>query len=193
MADLARVPYNDDSTLKGIEGWTDIQDNTLLVYVHPTSGKMFPPSADWVTNFKFWPSRIEYINGSKGWCHTGYKPLGVWLTDYILSLMNKHSEVEHIVLVGYSMGAGVAQITCKDLEGITPTTCICIDNIITAWPQPKNMTMYYKKGGLYWLFSWLLKAKRKVCVNNKFRPLWKAHWFTNDEIEEIISDRRDYG
>jgi hypothetical protein len=100
MAD--RKPYNDDFSPKGVEGWTQRIDNRLVVYINPTDSR-----EDWISNFKAWPERL--CPGSKIWVHAGYRAYAYWLKGYLQAEITR-ADTEEVILIGYSMGGGIAQV-----------------------------------------------------------------------------------
>jgi hypothetical protein len=189
---------NDDTTSKGLEFKQAIVDNVLHIYVKPTSyssteyiewlykltNKKF--NKDWLINFCFFYVPLDLTDWLKGFIHAGYKRYSVWLAGYIKGVLNEHPEIKNVNLTGYSFGAGIIQGTVKLIEDTVDVICKSIDNIITMLPQSNNMTMYYKKGGLYDRFS-LFKAKCAVCTTEEKQSLVNAHTWTWEEIEGVIN------
>ena len=192
------ILFNDNADDSGIEGRLCFKDSTLYIDVNPTSWRKpyikwvqrlfkINLSVDWLINLKFWPGIFDRLDWKRGVIHAGYKRYSIWLSGYIIGLIVDNPEIKKVRLSGYSMGAGIIQGTAKDLERIIPTECLCIDNIVTTLPQPKNMTMYYKRGGLYCLLRWLIRAKNEVCIDKKWRPIWISHRWTQEEIDDTIT------
>lgn len=185
MADLARVPFNDDSTIKGIEGWSEVRTDTLVVFVQPTSN-----IEDWLSNFISLPVPIELQDPFGPWCHAGYRGYAYWLTGLIWTKLEFHPEVTKVTIVGYSMGGGIAQIAglmCQNWLQKYLVKVISIDGPRTTSKLPYNLKLYRNRGSLVAdIPPWFKKAKEVVYLNNKWKPFWKSHYVAQSEIENII-------
>ena len=65
---MSRIAFNDDGQPKGVEGRCEIKNETLVVYLEPTSGKL-----DWIIDALALPVLVELVNLQLGWCHAGFK------------------------------------------------------------------------------------------------------------------------
>jgi hypothetical protein len=88
-----RIPFDDYNSIKGLEGWYGIRNDTLVVFVNPTSGTL-----DWLIDFAGFPVPVELANLKLGWCHAGFKPYAYWLTGKIHEILFDHPEIKKAVI-----------------------------------------------------------------------------------------------
>lgn len=176
--------FNDDNTNHGIEGWYELVDDTLIVYVEPTNIK-----EDWLSNLKGWSE--ELYPTSKVKVHAGYRPYAYFLKGYIQSILEKTLlGFKNLVICGYSMGGGIVRVvnTMYFPEDIK-ITIVNIDGPRASNLKEDNVITYYKKGSfLSFIPPWFVKSKESICLDYKWRPIWKSHYFTKEEIDNILKD-----
>ena len=181
-----RTPYNDNHDKTGIEGWYEIKSDTLVVYLEPTSGKMWPPSQDWITNYTGWiPVPLAYPDFSLGWCFAGYRKYAYWLAGMVQQIV-ADEQPQNVLLIGYSMGGGIAQITGLIIEHNTdtPVRVVSIDGARTTTKLPHDMELLRNRGSVVAdIPPWFKKAPETI-LNETWRPMCVSHADYN--INEII-------
>jgi pimeloyl-ACP methyl ester carboxylesterase len=168
--------FNDDNTTRGIEGKYAVSAGTLILYAEPTNSR-----ADWFYDFLSFP---VYSRKLRIWCHAGYRKYAEWLFSFISSLRTDSVyNIHSVVILGYSMGGGIAQIVGRAMNAKT----VSIDGPRTTFSLPENMTLYYKRGSVVNLLPpWFARCKKRICVCEKWRPVWVSHVYTGTEIDAII-------
>jgi len=170
-----RVIYNDGFGNKGAEGWYEIFENSMMIYINATNSK-----EDWFSNFYAF-RKYDILADCK--VHIGYKEYAKWLHCFIIKLATLNNlEPGDIDIVGFSMGGGIAQILGEyndfnifNIDG--PRTTSKINN--------SKDTLFYNKGSLvHSIPFWFKRIENAICLNKKWSPFWKSHADFN--IEEII-------
>lgn len=179
---MSRAYFDDDNTPKGIEGWYEIKSDTLVVFVNPTSKGL-----DWLIDFAGFPVPVELANLKLGWCHAGFKPYAYWLTGVIHEILFDHPEVKEVVLSGFSMGGGIAQLTAVICAGwmadLAKFRVVSIDGPRTTTKLPEGV-LYRNAGSLVGNIPPWFKKLPEVLLNKKWNWFWKSHADYN--IEELI-------
>ena len=178
-----RINFNDDHTKIGIEGWYEIIDNKLIIYIEPTSNL-----EDWISNFTAIPFPIEPFQKGSVWCHLGYRSYAKWAEGYFTAkIEDSEEEIKEVIIFGYSMGGGIAQIIAKMIEEKINIKVINIDGPRTLSKCPEYVKTFYNKGSLvHSIPPWFQISKDKTCLNEKWRPVWISHADYN--IEDIINE-----
>jgi len=170
-----RIRYNDNLDNRGIEGWYEILESKMVIFISGTNSR-----ADWKANLNAF-RKHDILADCK--VHSGYKKYATWLHCFIVKLAHSnHLKPKDIYIIGTSMGGGIAQILGEynnfnivNIGG--PRTTSKIGN--------SKDKLFYNKGGLiYNIPFWFKKIKNAVCLNDKWRPVWKAHGDYN--VKEII-------
>lgn len=173
---MAKIPFNDDNSNKGIEGWYAIVNGKLIIYIKPTNSK-----EDWISDFIAF-RKYDKSAGCK--VHKGFKIYAHWMNVFIIQKSNAHN-IKNIYIFGYSMGGGIAQILGEfnnnyhiiSIDGPRTTTNLTNHTAI----------LYYNRGSLVnRIPPWFKRIKNTVCLNNKWRPFWKSHVDYN--IDKIINN-----
>jgi len=178
-----RTPYNDDHSLIGVEGDWKVKYDTCVVFVKATNSK-----EDWLSNLIAIPFPLQLV-GKLGWCHLGYRGYAYWLTGMIHTILSSRPEVTKLVVVGYSMGGGIAQmvgvLADEWIDDVT-TKIVSIDGPRTTSRLPKNIKLLRNRGSLVAdIPPWFKKAPETV-LSTTCRPFWKAH--KDYDIEAIIKN-----
>ena len=183
---MERIPFNDDQSNKGVEGWYGIKGDTFILYVTATNCR-----EDWISNFKAWPERL--CPGSEVWVHAGYWPYAHWLRQYFKSHLTSGS-IKKVILSGYSMGGGIVQVlkALLFLPG-KEVRVVNIDGPRTVAGPPSSFTTqcrtvtYYNRGSLvHAVPPWFRRAPTNVCMNKRWRPVWISH--ADYDIDEILEE-----
>ena len=173
---MTKIAFNDDNTKKGVEGWYAVKDDILIVYVKATNSR-----EDWVSNFLAFP---VYSGIADCFLHLGLQGYGLWMSLKINDLIHE-TGVSSVYLFGYSMGGGVAQIAGEYDLMLRPYKIISIDGPRTTSKITSDCTLYYNRGSLVnRIPPWFKRMKNTVCLNDKWRPFWKAH--ADYDIDGII-------
>lgn len=169
-----RVPFDDDNSRVGVEGWFEFKDEKLIFFIKATNSR-----EDWISNFIAFR---EYDGFARCKVHKGFKKYARWMDIFIISQVNLY--IPHKIYVfGYSMGGGIAQILGEydykyniiSIDGPRTTTKIINNDSI----------LFYNKGSLvHRIPFWFKRIKDAICLNNKWQPFWKSH--ANYDIDEII-------
>jgi pimeloyl-ACP methyl ester carboxylesterase len=168
--------FNDDLTNKGIEGYWYIENGKLIFFVEATNSK-----ADWKSNLNALPKYDKYTGC---FVHLGYFDYAAWLINFIQNVAYSEGFNEsEIIIIGYSMGGGIAQMVGEDL---TEARIVSIDGPrTTSKIRNKNTVLYYNRGSLvHNLPIWFKKIKNRICLNDKYQVFWKSHG--NYDLDEII-------
>jgi pimeloyl-ACP methyl ester carboxylesterase len=174
---MNKMPFNDDSANRGVEGWYTVNGETLILFVSATNSR-----EDWISNFKCWPERLYPF--SDIWVHAGYLNYAYWLKGYFLAVLT-NIKITKLKIFGYSMGGGVAQVFGDLICEVLPVEVFNIDGprVLSAVEYP--ITTFFNKGSLvHAVPPWFKKAGKEVCLNSKWRPVWISHADYN--INEII-------
>lgn len=172
-----REKYNDDNTNRGVEGWTELLNGKLIVFIKSTNSK-----ADWLSNLNAFRSNDILANCK---VHSGYKMYARWMHCFIVKKATLHNlNPEDIIIIGSSMGGGIAQI----LGEYNNFKIISIDGPRTTSRITNNKDiLYYNRGSIvHNIPFWFKRISNAISLNSKWRPFWKAHVDYN--IEEIITE-----
>jgi len=172
-----RIQFNDDNSNRGIEGWYEIKNDKLVIFLTATNSR-----EDWLSNFTAFPLYSNY----SGCCvHAGYTDYAVWVADLILDIaITNEIDAENIILFGYSMGGGIAQIVGADMTDIN---IVSIDGPRTTSKVNDNMRLIYNYGSLvHNVPIWFKKIKKRIVLNEAWKPFWKAH--ADYDIDAIIAE-----
>ena len=167
-----RIQFNDNHNKTGIEGWYEIKDNKLIVYIKPTNSW-----EDWISDFIAipWYSSLACYH-----IHRGFKEYSRWMYEFVI---NKKIDPENTYIFGYSMGGGIAQILGEfnhrfniiSIDGPRTTTVL----------RNEKSILYYNRGSLVHAIPfWFKKIKNRVILNKKWRWFWKSH--ADYDIDKII-------
>ena len=175
---MNKIPFNDDNTNKGVEGWYSFYHGKLIVYIKPTNSW-----EDWYSDFWAIP---EYDELAGCYVHRGFKQYAHWMEKLITKKANVQAiKSGDIIIFGYSMGGGIAQILGQFNKSYHP---VIIDGPRTTTKQEnENAILYYNRGSLvHNLPFWFKKIENKICLNKKWRPFWKSH--VDYDIDKIITE-----
>lgn len=177
-----RVDWSDRvDSLVGLEGWYELiaedeENQVLVVYVTYSNSLR-----DWLTDFMAWPRRYAGVM-----CHAGYVPYARWLDKFLLEICiwENITLPKKIVLIGYSMGGGVVQLTgmhshtnCRIYNIAGPRVC---SRIIDG-------TTYRCRGDIVPAVPfWFRRTKEVIRLGRRIRFFWHAH--TNYPLGEIIAE-----
>ena len=172
---MTKIPFNDDNTKRGVEGWYAVEEDKLIVYIKPTNSR-----EDCISNFIAFP---WYHLRSGCFIHAGFRKYALWMEWFIKNLIHETGASE-VLIFGYSMGGGIAQIIGeRKLDGLIGI--VSIDGPRTTSKITSNCTLYYNRGSLVnRIPPWFERMKKTICLNNKWRPFWKAH--ADYDIDGII-------
>jgi len=170
-----QILYNDDNSPKGVEGFYEILESKMIIYINATNSK-----ADWFSNINAF-KKYDCMANCK--VHQGYKEYAEWLHCFIVKLAHSNNlKPEDIYIIGFSMGGGIAQILGEynnfniiNIDG--PRTTSQIHNT-------KDKLLYNRGSLIHNIPFWFKKIENAICLNNKWRPFWVAH--ADYDIEEII-------
>lgn len=172
-----RIKFDDGSGNKGVEGWFEVKDNKLIVYIKATNS-----FEDWISNIFAFRSNDILANCK---VHSGYKMYAKWMHCFIVKKATAlNIDPEDIIIIGFSMGGGIAQI----LGEYNNFNIISIDGPRTTNQIINNKDiLYYNKGSIvHRIPFWFKRIKDARCLNTKWRWFWKAHADYN--IEGIITE-----
>ena len=170
-----KIKFNDDHTKRGVEGYYFVKDDILIVYIKPTNSW-----EDWLSGFTAFPLWSPCVGC---FIHAGYWKYALWLDNFI-SHTAWNSGVREVLIFGYSMGGGIAQIVGEYLQW-GPMKTISIDGPRTTSKITSNCNLYYNRGSLVNRIPfWFKRIKNTVCLNNKWRPFWKSH--ADYDIDGIV-------
>lgn len=173
---MNKIPFNDDNTNKGVEGWYSFYKDKLIFYIKPTNSK-----EDWWSDIVAIPV-YDILANCK--IHAGFNGYAHWMNDFIIKKANVQAiRSEDIYIFGYSMGGGITQILGEFNNNYTP---VSIDgNRTTTKLTNKKSVLYYNRGSLvHNLVFWFKKIENRICLNKKWQPFWKSH--NNYDIDKII-------
>ena len=176
-----RIPFDNDATPRGVEGWLEIKSDTLVVFANPTSNKF-----DWFVDFLAFPVPTEWFNWKLGLCHVGFKSYAYWLTGVIYKILSDNVNVTKVTIAGYSMGGGIAQLTaviCNSWICGVDFKVLSIDGPRTTTVLPKGKLVRNKHSLVADIPPWFKKLPETI-LSTKKRPFWKAH--ADYDIEEIL-------
>lgn len=163
---MSRNYFNDDSSRKGIEGEWWVENGKLIFYVSATNCK-----EDWLSNFTAFP---VWDKNASCFVHAGYKKYTAWLSDFILKVSwDEGFDMSEVLLVGYSMGGGIAQIVGRQLLDIN---IVSIDGPRTTSKLTDEMKLIFNCGSLvHNVPLWFKRIKNIAVLNDKWRPFWESH------------------
>ena len=172
-----RVYFNDDNTKRGVEGWYEIADGKMTVYVEATNCR-----EDWLSNFTAFPLWDGF---ARGFVHAGYKAYARWLAGYIATVLTNYDMCwEDVTIIGYSMGGGIAQIVGEYFPELVTIVSIDGPRSTSGVRNPKGK-LYCNRGSLVnCLPWWFCRLRIKIVLNKVFSPFWKSHG--DYDIEELI-------
>ena len=170
-----RVHFNDDHSKVGVEGWTDVIEDKLIVYVKPTNS-----FEDWVSDFLAIP---VWDYWTVCFIHLGLRKYAHWMQAFINTKIRVTGASE-VIIFGFSMGGGIAQILGES-KLRKPATIVSIDGPRTTSKITSDCTLYFNRGSLVNRVPfWFKRIKNAICLNDKWRPFWKSH--ADYDIDEII-------
>ena len=174
---MIKVPFNDDNSRKGVEGWYAVKGDKLIVYISATNS-----CEDWISNFLAIP---WWSRGAECFVHAGLWKYGLWVDNFITHLIHDNrNSVSSVYLFGFSMGGGIAQIVGEYMPWRTRHV-YSIDGPRTTSQITSDCTLYYNRGSLVnWIPPWFRRMKNAICLSDKWRPFWKAH--ADYDIDKII-------
>ncbi len=178
-----KINFNDDKTKTGIEGWYEVKNDTLVFFIKATSNL-----EDWISDLTAFPVPVMLGSGL-GFCHAGYKAYAYWMAAYIMAIKENNPGIKNVVVTGYSMGGGIAQIVGVIIQNwitLGKVKVISIDGPRTTTKLPASILVIRNKGSLIADIPFWFKRAKSIVLNKKRRPFWIAH--ADYDIEKIISE-----
>jgi len=158
-----RIPFNDDDTKDGIEGWRIELDEKRIVYVSPTNSRY-----DWIRDF---------VMPRKQWFH-----LALWLVKYLQELPKKST-----VILGYSMGGAIALNTASLMPSITKVYTFGSPKPGRIDTPDAPVVQWRTRGDIVPFLPILAPRISRSVVIDQWKPFWEAHASYGELISSVIA------